>query len=151
MGDGTTTESWQLTYLVWGQFFDNCAQLSFYLAAFWLKSWERREWWSGQFAQTSVVNFKPNISILSWEKAAKVGCNLKEVDPWGVNFLKITLNYWAWCQICWLLFLVKKLSAKNIFWHSTTLPEKAVKKLGPERNSWAQVSRNWWYLFSLFN
>ena len=44
----------------------------------------------------------------------------------GVDFLKIALKYCAWPPTFWLLFLVKKLSARNIFWRSTSSSEKAV-------------------------
>ena len=45
-------------------------------------------------------------------------CNETEVIPGalaGVDFIKIALNYYAWCPIFRLLSLVKKISPESFF------------------------------------
>ena len=67
----------------------------------------------------------------------------------GVNFLKIALKYCARHPNFWLLYLVMKFGAKNIFSCSTSSQETAAKKLDAGRETWAQLSKNW-PLLSLF-
>ena len=101
--------------------------------------------------QTNIIS--RGIAKLSWFINSqncwfhsKYNSPLFIVDQAGVHFLKILLNYCTWRLTFWLLFLVKKLGAKHIFWCSTSSPEKAVKKLGARPNSWEQLLRNWPHL-----